>query len=114
MDLGMTYDNVLGCDGSVVGENKKHYPTVHIETSDELDIPDEGTVTFKFRKKGAEWRKKDDGKERYSCTLELKELVKSRKKNSEKEDGEDKLPSEETENALDAIVISISTGEKED
>lgn len=112
MDLGMNYDMPEPCcaSDSETKVPKKHYPRVHLETSKELDLPDEGTVTFRFKKESAKWRKMDDGKERYSCELELKEIVKSRKKNSGKTESDD-LPAEKTEQALDAIMIAVTKAE---
>jgi hypothetical protein len=105
----MTYDD-MGCciEAAPMGKKmpKKHYPSVHLETKEKLDIPMEGTITFKFVKKSGEWHKKDDGKTRYECRIELKELVRAQKT---REKVEKKMAYEETEDALDEIA-----GEMED
>lgn len=109
-DLGVTYDDmgILAEPQSMKKskEPKKHYPSVHLETKEMLDIPMEGTITFKFVKKSGEWHKKDDGKTRYECRIELKELVRAQKP---RDKSEKKMAYEETSDALDKIA-----GEMED
>ena len=104
-DLGTTYDYPEGLDKPIMEKPpKKHYPTVHLETDERLDIPEEGTITFTYKKKSGEWHEKDDGKKRYECTLKLKSLVRAHK--GKKAKVEAKLPVEETEEALDKIAES--------
>lgn len=105
MDLGMKYD--IGLMSAKDISKETHYPTVRLETNEPLDIPDGGTVTFKFVKKSSEWRKKDDGKKRYECCLKLTELVKSRK-TPVKSEGK-KLAYEETEDALDKLAAEAES-----
>lgn len=108
-DLGMTYDDMGCCIEAAPSSKKapkKHYPSVHLDTNEKLDIPMEGTITFTFTKKCGEWHKKDDGKTRYECHIELKELVRARKP---REKVDKKMAYEETEDALDKIA-----GEMED
>lgn len=105
MDLGMTYDHDCCLADSKSKPPKKHYPSVRLETTKPLPVGEEGTVTFKFRKQSAEWRKRDDGKERYECCLKLTELVKARKTPTK---GSKKLDFEETDEALEKLAAAVA------
>lgn len=101
-DLGYPYDDMPCClteASSQKNKPKKHYPRVTLPTKEPLDLPDSGTITFKFEKKAVEMRKNDDGDTKYECSLQLTDLVSSEGPKKAK-----RVPAEETEDALDSIA----------
>lgn len=83
------------------------YPTVHLEGYDNLDLPESGSITFKYRQKRESTTKEKGGKVRYECTLTLTALTgvdgKSgptppAKSGSEAGDALDKLAKEQADN----------------
>lgn len=50
------------------------YPTVYIDTSEKLDLPDDGEIKFKFKKTDTSYSE-HNGKTSYSCTLELHKIL---------------------------------------
>lgn len=70
-DLGYDYSHMA----EMVSPDAEHYPTTRLEGKDELDLPKEGTITFKFKKIREENSTTAEGGHRYSCTLELHKLV---------------------------------------
>ena len=86
-------------------EKKKMYPSFHYEGTEPLDLPESGEMTIRFTKKAEEKRKTEDGKTRYSCTVEVNEIVDM--------DGEDseapaKGGNKESEDALDRLALEKS------
>ena len=50
-----------------------YYPSLHISSDEEIDLPDEGQMLVTFRKTRTEESKSDRG-ERYCCTLEIQSI----------------------------------------
>lgn len=81
-------------------ESPVHYPTIHIEHAEEIDLPTTGTATVRFKviRKVEETR---DGKDWYQCDIEVQSLsdVKSAEGGAMfKSSGKD------TEDALDKLA----------
>jgi hypothetical protein len=53
--------------------SEPYYPTVRLELTEKVDLPDGGTVTFRFEKTESSQRSTPEGKV-YACTLKLTEL----------------------------------------
>lgn len=50
------------------------YPNFHYEGAKELDLPDEGEMTIKFRKTSETSSVDKSGKHFYSCTIEVQSI----------------------------------------
>jgi len=70
-------------------KDRKWYPTLHVSSEEELDLPEEGQMLVTFKKTRSE-EVKDDRGERYSCTLEIQSIdgLKEAKKASKRPDDE--------------------------
>src|SRR6185437_2488537 len=80
-----------------------NYPSVYIEGVDGLsDLPEQGTITFRFKRTSKTDRVDRDGDKSTSVSLDLLEVVDATKEDAKKvddrEDQLDKLAKEETEN----------------
>lgn len=89
----------------------KWYPTIHLsKKGEEIDLPDEGEMTVTFRKTRSEESRNDKGEERYSCTLELHEILKVKSKpgccSEEKEPDEYSKRGEILDKLRDALTKS--------
>lgn len=73
--------------------DEMHYPSLYIDSDKKLDIPDEGTMTIKFKKVGSSTNKPRNGKESHSCTVDVLEIsnIKGGKSESKNEDSGDAL-----------------------
>jgi len=73
-----------------------HYPSLYIDSDKELSLPDEGTMTIKFKKVGSSTNKPRDGKESHSCTVDVLEI-------SNVKGGASKSKSKDEESSSDAL-----------
>lgn len=99
IDLGRKM-SPIAADGDEV-----YYPVAHIDGSKDLDLPDAGLITFKFRKIRSE-KSVSNGETRYSCTLELRKIkdVEAYEEGPRKDDRSehlDKLAEEEAKHSDD-------------
>lgn len=100
IDLGMSYDEMAS--PQMVSEKKKHYPTLRIEGDEKVELPEEGTMTVHFCKVASESSERD-GKKHYSCTLEVKHILRVKADDYE-DDAPTKKSSRGAEDALDALM----------
>lgn len=87
-------------------EDEKHYPMLHIDTDEPLDLPHEGTMTIRFKKVSSVKREDAEGDAKYSCDIQVHEII-------DAYPDEDVTPparnrSKETGEALDALKASRS------
>lgn len=83
-------------------KDNTYYPSLHISGKKELGIPKEGTMVIKYKKTHSSVSESDRSEPRYSCTIEVREIVSAEsdeveapsKRNSESEDALDKLMAE--------------------
>lgn len=68
IDLGSKPEVVS--DVKIKNEPSVYYPSLHINASESLDMPDEGIAQIKYRL-GSVTKTTRDGKTRYSCDLEI-------------------------------------------
>lgn len=101
--------------GSKIGEpvsmnpsRDVYYPTFTIEEEGDIDLPDEGVMLVKFCKVASSSNQRPGEMKRYSCTVEVKEIV------SVKEENLDKEPKRSREQDLDAKMDEVmkSKGKK--
>jgi hypothetical protein len=101
IELSMSYGDMGPAEVS-----KEHYPSFHYEGPEKLDIPEEGTMTVRYKKTGSSSSKNADGKERHSCTIEVQaieevegeEVEAPSHKYNDSEDALDKLMEEKMKN----------------
>lgn len=101
IDLGQ--ESLTCCPCEAISQTKapeKYYPTMRIEmTGEGPDIPEEGTMTIRF-KKVEETNSNRGEKSRYSCTLEAREIVSMTDESASASHSQRK----DTEDALDALA----------
>ena len=83
------------------------YPRFHYSGPQELDLPDEGEMTIKFRKVSETESKREDGSEWYECSIEVQCICEC--------DGKDEVepPSKRdtsAEDALDTLARALQKG----
>lgn len=77
------------------------YPSFHYDGEKELDLPDEGEMTIRFRKVSSTSSVNKQGEHRYACTIEVQAIC-----DVEGEEEPDEMYSDKakgTEDALDAL-----------
>lgn len=85
---------------SMPTQSKKYYPNFRIETGEKPELPHEGTMTIRFKKTSSEEREDEDGDSRYSCTIEVHEVIDAY---SDEPNAPAKSHSRETGDALDDL-----------
>lgn len=96
-DLGLKDSDYFdGAIAAPISSDRIHYPSFHVVGTDELGVPDSGTMTIKYKlvsETSSTW----DGKKKYECTVEVHEIVSA--------DGSDnvKPPSKTDTSAGDAL-----------
>lgn len=92
-------------------ESKKYYPSFRYDGEKPLKLPHEGEMTIRFKKVASEHRTDSDNKDRYSCTVEVREIVSVY-------GDEDEAPAgnkmRESEDALDKIRAEKMNSKSED
>jgi hypothetical protein len=117
--LGSTENGSSLSMAAVKDTPSEHFPTLHISSKEELDLPDKGVMLVKYRKVRSSSDKPANGEPLYSCTFDIKEIVAVTGKDSDEDEVESpaKNRSKETEDALDAILrekMGKRSKEKED
>lgn len=77
--------------------DEPRYPMAHLEGHEPLDLPENGTITFHY-KKVASREEERDGKKHYACDLELHVVLDAE---ADDEHPEEKSDSKKTSDALD-------------
>jgi len=106
IDLAMKYDDT----GPLVSLKREvHYPTFRFETSEDHEIPKSGEMTIVFKK--VEFSSREvDGKTKYECVVEVREIT-----DMSKRDDEEKKPAyRETASALRKIRAEKMKSKSED
>jgi hypothetical protein len=89
------------CEPSDCPPNK-YYPSFHYDGPKELDLPEEGTMTVKFKRTGRSESERD-GKVNYSCSIDVLSI-------ESVEGEEDDAPSksyDDASSALDKIAEAL-------
>lgn len=104
ISLAIPREDYLGAAVPATVSEGAHFPTVHLEGYENLDLPESGSITFQYRQKRETTTKEANGKVRYECTLELTALSGVK--------GKDPAPpaksGSEAGNALDALMNAKS------
>lgn len=59
----------------VMKSDEKRYPCLYIEGEGKLELPESGEMTVKFRRTSRSETEREDGKETYCLTLEIREII---------------------------------------
>lgn len=70
IDLGTTHSKLM--EAMPMQDSGTTYPRFHYSGPKELDLPDEGEMTIKFRKVSETESKREDGSEWYECSIEVR------------------------------------------
>lgn len=105
IDLAMKYD----IEPHMPEKREVHYPTLRFETSEDHEIPKMGEMTIVFKKIESSSREVD-GRTKYECVIEVREITDVTKK-----DDEPKTPHyKQTESALRKIRADRMKSKAED
>lgn len=67
-----------GCPCSVSTQSDKdttYYPSVYFSGPKDLDLPDDGVMTVRFRKNSESSSRPREGKESYDCSVDVLEIL---------------------------------------
>jgi hypothetical protein len=99
-----------GCEPCCVSSDsqtpRKYYPNFHYEGENDIDLPEEGTMTIKFKRTSREERDRD-GKKRYSYSVDVLGIDKVDGAKAEVDDKPAKSY-DEASSALDKIAEQLS------
>ena len=102
IDLAMDYGGPM--EPMPMKAPEKHYPSFTYDGSTELDLPDSGVMTIRFKEIRREESSRN-GVERYSCTVEVQQII------SVKPDAEP--PAKTDKSASDALDELMAAKEAE-
>jgi hypothetical protein len=80
------------------------YPTFHYEGPEELDLPDKGELTIKFRKTSETSSVDKSGKHWYACTIEVQSICDV---DDGDEDDQPEAPARGSDKAVSDILDSL-------
>lgn len=101
IDLGSTSGDLRSPLATSIKE--KYYPTLHLDWSEDYELPESGTMEITFNKT-AESKSKHGGKTRYSVTLEIKSIEEVSDKSGDEEDADEGESDESTGDRLDKMA----------
>lgn len=70
LDLNMSHEGPV----DLPSRDEEYYPSFHYSGDESLDIPHEGVMTIRYKKTSSSMSEGKDGK-RYSCTVEVQNIV---------------------------------------
>lgn len=105
IDLEIVYGGELVPISSKSRE--KDYPTFTVERDSELDIPEEGVMSIRYRKVRSSESVDKSGDEHYSCTIEVQAI-----EDVEEEADEERSSTNDTADALDELMKKHMTAKK--
>ena len=75
-DLDMSEPRPMGGELNMSEPAPKHFPTIHFEGPEELDLPSCGTMLVEFEvKREVETRQPESGKHWYQCDIAIKKII---------------------------------------
>lgn len=74
-DLGRKYSMACPCGPADSDKDVKHYPSVYFSGPKDLDLPDDGVMTIRFRKNSESSSRPREGKESYDCSVDVLEIL---------------------------------------
>lgn len=115
-DLGVSPKEEFGGESLGVvatkGGGEKRYPSFHYSGPEELDLPEEGSMTICFCKTSETSRTLPSGKHWYECTIEVKCF--GDVEADEDDEGDDETPGTDAEKALDTLARALGKEKTED
>jgi len=113
MDISLELDNEYPMEAKPSsGEREPDYPSFHYSGKKELELPDEGEMTIKFKKVSETSSVNKQGEHRYACTIEVQAICHVDGEDPEEENGEEPASNytsrtKGTEDALDEILTTL-------
>lgn len=83
-----------------MAEDKKHYPVLHLDADEPLDLPHTGTMTIRYKKVSRSEHEDAEGDTKYSCDIQVHEIIDAY---SDEPEAPARSHSKDTENALDEL-----------
>lgn len=122
ISLAREYPNESPMTLSPVSDRGPDYPSFHYAGTKELELPDEGEMTIKFRKRSETSSTDKNGKHFYECDIEVQSICEV--EGEETDDGDEENENEteapyksgtkDTEDALDKILATMQKMVKKD
>lgn len=103
MKLGQSYSETMPSPM----KDKEYFPSFTYEGDKSLDLPEEGEMTIKFKRRRETETTDEDGKTHYSCTVDVTEIV-------DVEDTEQETAEPKTEEILDKLMEKIQAEKKKE
>lgn len=104
ISLAREYDNELGSPVMAQTERGPDYPTFTYSGSKELDLPDEGEMTIKFRKVSETSSVNKDNKHYYECRIEVQSICDVE---GDDDDSEVEAPAKGADKAVSDVLDSL-------
>lgn len=98
--LGMDMGESIMHSMPEMAEDKKHYPMLHIDADEPLDLPHTGTMTIRYKKVSRSEHEDAEGDTKYSCDIQVHEIIEAY---SDEPEPPTRNPSKETGDALDEL-----------
>lgn len=98
--LGMSMEESMLHSIPEMAEDKKHYPVLHIDAEEPLDLPKEGTMTIRYKKVSRAEHEDAEGDTKYSCDIQVHEIIDAY---SDEPEAPARSHSKETGDALDEL-----------
>jgi len=116
MDISLELDNEYPALASEPSKDREpDYPSFHYSGKKELDLPDEGEMTIKFKKVSETSSVNKQGEHRYACTIEVQAICHVDGEDSDEEPQSNYTSrTSGTESALDAIKELLEKHENEE
>jgi len=104
-EISLEMDDYMGAMVAGPSSDKPRepdYPTFHYDGKKELDLPDEGEMTIKFRKVSSTSSVNKSGEHRYACTIEVQSIC-----DVEGADDEDNAPAHGSDKSVSDLLDSL-------
>jgi len=105
-EISLAMDDYMGMvtgPSPVSGKPREpDYPTFHYDGKKELDLPDEGEMTIKFRKVSSTSSVNKEGEHRYACTIEVRTIC-----DVEDHDEYDNAPAHGSDKSVSDLLDSL-------
>lgn len=83
-----------------MAEDDKHYPMLHIDADQPLDLPKDGVMTIRYKKVSRAEHEDAEGDTKYSCDIQVHEIIDAY---SDEPEAPARSHNRDTENALDGL-----------
>lgn len=107
ISLAREYSNDSPMGSPVAAQRGPDYPSFHYEGPKELDLPDEGELTIKFRKTSETSSVDKSGKHWYACCIEVQSICDVEGEDEDEVESPTNTQGNGTAEALDKILATM-------